>query len=234
MDARLLVDSRWMVSEAFGLGEVPREPLVTIAGVSLEVQEGDKGKEKWGVLSFVEPWAKPLKVNRTHQKALILMFGAETDAWRGKRISLYAMSGVFFGKRSTAVRIKGSPDIKEAKSFQVKKFGGGRDTYSLVPIGAAPAAAPPPAPAPVPPAAPAPAATAATSSPPPAPAPPSNSGEPTELEKMLARIAEATETTHLEALVPAIKQLPKADQLQLKKAYADRRDQLAGGAAGAA
>lgn len=143
MDARLLVQSKWMVSESFGVGPVPKEPLVTIVTVKIEEQEGDKGKENWGVLFFAEPWAKPLKVNRTHQRALILMFGNETDAWSGKQISLYAMVGTFFGKRQTAVRIKGSPSLKTAVSFQVKKFGGGKDTYDLVPIkGGAKAAAP--------------------------------------------------------------------------------------------
>ncbi len=136
MNALLLVDSKFMVSERFGVGDVPKEPVVTIVDTKLEVQEGDKGKEKWGILYFAEPWAKPLKVNRTHQKALILMFGEETQAWNGKRIGLYAMRGTFFGKQSTAVRIKGSPDIKAPLSFTVKKFGGGKDTYDLKPMGA--------------------------------------------------------------------------------------------------
>lgn len=147
MDARLLVSSKFMVSETFGLGDVPKEPLVTIAKVALEEQEGDKGKERWGLLYFKEPWARPLKVNRTHQRALIEMFGPETDQWLGKRIGLYAMAGTFFGKRQTAVRIRGSPDLKAPVSFQVKKFGGGKDTYDLVPMGVGkPAKEPPPDP----------------------------------------------------------------------------------------
>lgn len=135
MDARLLVSSKFMVSETFGLGEVPKEPLVTIADVTLEEQEGDRGRERWGLLYFREPWAKPLKINRTHQRALMLMFGNETEGWKGKRIALRAVAGVFFGKRQTAVRIFGSPDIETAVSFQVRKFGGGSDTYDLRPLG---------------------------------------------------------------------------------------------------
>lgn len=140
MDARLLVSSKYMVSESFGLGDVPKEPVVTIASVSLADEEGDKGKERWGLLHFKEPWAKPLKINRTHQRALLLMFNPEGDydtgRWVGKRIGLRAIWGVYFGKRQTAVRIAGSPDISKPVSFQVKKFGGGKDTYTLVPLGA--------------------------------------------------------------------------------------------------
>lgn len=146
MDARLLVTGKFMVSESFGLGEIPKEPLVTIVKVTREEQEGDKGKEKWGILFFAEPWALPLKINRTHQRALLTMFNGsndfETDRWLGKQIQLYAMVGTFFGKRQTAVRIKGSPSLKTAVSFQVKKFGGGKDTYDLVPIKAGAKATP--------------------------------------------------------------------------------------------
>jgi hypothetical protein len=137
MDARLLVSSKWMVSEQFGIGDVPKEPVVTIADVKIEEQEGDKGKERWGILYFSEPYAKPLKVNRTHQKALILMFGGETNDWKGKKIGLRGVAGVYFGKRQTAVRIFGSPHISEPCSFSVKKFGGGSDVYDLKPIGQA-------------------------------------------------------------------------------------------------
>lgn len=133
MDAHLLVRSKFMVSREFGTLEIPKEPLVTIETVTKpsEEEEATKG---WWLLTFREPWAKPLKIITTHQQALILMFGEDTNTWTGKRIGLFAMVGVFFKKRQTAVRIKGSPDIKEPCSFSVRKWGGGRDTYSLVPM----------------------------------------------------------------------------------------------------
>ncbi len=132
MDARLLVETKMMKAEQFGLKDVPKEPLVTIAKVTIEPQKGSK--ETWGILYFKESWAKPLKINRTHQKALMAMFGFETDAWCGKRIGLFAKPGIYFNERGVAVRIKGSPDIKQACSFSVKRFGGGDDTYDLVPM----------------------------------------------------------------------------------------------------
>lgn len=149
MDAQLLVESKMMVAATFGLDGIPKEPLVTIASAGREEQQKDKkGKaERWGILRFREPWAKPLKVNATSRKALILMFGGETDAWVGKRIGLFALPGIYFGEPGVAVRIKGSPDIKEACSFQVRKYGGGTDTYNLIVMGgggSATAAAPKP------------------------------------------------------------------------------------------
>lgn len=146
MNALLLVRSKFMVSHEFGSGDIPREPLVTIAAVTTPAERDETTKD-WWLITFAEPWAKPLKVNRTHQQALILMFGTETDGWRGKRIGLRAVAGTFFGRRQTAVRIKGSPDIAAPCSFSVRKFGGGTDTYDLVPMaapGAKSAATPPP------------------------------------------------------------------------------------------
>lgn len=140
MDARLLVEPKFMKSERFGLGDVPKEPLVTIAKVKTLPQKGDRGEdETWGLLYFKEPWARPLKVIPTTLRCLLAMFNPEgdyeSDRWIGKRLLLYAMPGVFFGKRGTAVRIKGSPDIRQTISVSVKKFGGGSDVYNLQPIG---------------------------------------------------------------------------------------------------
>jgi hypothetical protein len=140
MDANLLVRSKFMVSREFGTGDIPREPMPTIAGVTKPL-EADEATRDWWLVTFAESWAKPLKVNTTHQQALILMFGPETDRWKGKRIGLFAMVGEFFKKRQTAVRIKGSPDITAPCSFSVRKWGGGRDTYDLIPLGAGAASA---------------------------------------------------------------------------------------------
>ncbi len=145
MDARLLVRSKFMVSHEFGSGDIPKEPLVTIADV-IKPSEQDETTKDWWLITFREPWAKPLKVNRTHQQALILMFGGTTEGWRDKRIGLYPLAGTFFGRRQTAVRIKGSPDIKAPASFQVRKFGGGKDTYNLEVMPSPGATAPRPTP----------------------------------------------------------------------------------------
>lgn len=130
MDARLLVESKYLRSETFGI-DLPKEPMLTIAKVELAEGQGDSEKERWGLLYWRETNAKPLKVNRTHQKCLIAMFGNETDNWHGKRLSLYAMRGKWFGQEGTAVRIKGSPDLKENVSVEIKE-GRGKSAKSKV------------------------------------------------------------------------------------------------------
>lgn len=133
MDADRLVDSKMMKAATFGYDGIPKEPLVTIAEVRLERQRGSK--ESWGILEFREPWAKPYKVNATAKAALKLMFGKETDNWIGKRIQLYGKPGTYFGEQGLAVRIKGSPDIREAMSFEVREGTRGKVTYTLQPLG---------------------------------------------------------------------------------------------------
>ena len=69
---------------------------------------------------YGEPFAKPLKMNRHSQKCCIAMFGKETDNWIGKRLTLYAKEGTYFGERGTAVRIQGSPDLAAPISVEVR------------------------------------------------------------------------------------------------------------------
>ena len=200
MNAAELIPSKWMVAAEFGLKNIPREPLVTIA--SVQIEEAD-GSEQWPIIRWREPWAKPYKVNATARKALVAMFGTETDHWVGKRLVLFGLPGVYFGEHGVAVRIKGSPDLREEKTITVKKFGGKKkDTYKLVPIAlkgqaqearpvqprAEPAAAPAPAasskpPEPAPPQPdprpdPAPAAADAPQAPPPPKTPPQPAFDP--------------------------------------------------------
>jgi hypothetical protein len=138
VNAHELVESKWLVAEEFGLNGIPREPRVTIK----DVRKQKVGKENWGVLHFAEEWAKPLKINTTSKRALILMFGEETTAWHGKRLDLFAKPGNYPKGKKVAVRIKGSPDIAHALSFSVQAFGGGEDVYDLMPSGAPKAATP--------------------------------------------------------------------------------------------
>jgi hypothetical protein len=131
MNASELVESKFMVAEQFGRKGIAKEPRVTIKDVRIEKQAG----ENWGLVYFEEEWARPLKVNRTHQRALILMFGEETRAWHGKQVDLTVKFGNFPNGKRTAVRIKGSPTLTRTLSFTVRKFGRGEDVYNLIPTG---------------------------------------------------------------------------------------------------
>lgn len=155
MDARLLIESKYMKSATFGVGDVPKEPVVTIDRIEPIEEEGDNGAERWWMLYFREPYAKPLKAIPTTVRCLIAMFGGDTDGWVGKRIQLFAMPGVWFGEAGTAVRIKAG-DIKAAISVPIKMRGGKgkkkKQIYEIKPLpdartgapaaGAAKAAAP--------------------------------------------------------------------------------------------
>lgn len=133
MNPNELVESKWMIAEEFGLKNIPKEPRVTIKDVRVQKVGG---KENWGVIHFREDWAKPLKVNTTSKRALMLMFSeTDTNLWIGKRIDLYAKPGNYPKGKRVAVRIKGSPDITQAISFSVQAFGGGEDVYNLLPSG---------------------------------------------------------------------------------------------------
>lgn len=65
------------------------------------------------VLVYFEETPKPLKLNATNVKALILRFGSvNVEDWAGGRIPLHAEEGVYFGQAGYAVRI---PDVDREK-----------------------------------------------------------------------------------------------------------------------
>lgn len=126
-----LIESKYMVAEDFGRNGIPDEPRVTIKRVE------EKDGRGWALLHFKEKWAKPLKVNATHRRALSIMFSADDwREWYDKQIDLRVVRGNFPNGKTTAVRIKGSPSLKQTYSFEVQKFGGGKDSYTLIPTGA--------------------------------------------------------------------------------------------------
>lgn len=125
-----LIESKYMVAEDFGRNGIPDEPRVTIK--SVEAKDG----RGWALLHFKEKWAKPLKVNATHRRALSIMFSADDwREWYDKQIDLRVIRGSFPNGKTTAVRIKGSPLLKQTYAFEVQKFGGGKDSYTLIPTG---------------------------------------------------------------------------------------------------
>lgn len=128
-----LIPSKYMVAEDFGHDGVPLEPRATIA----RIEQKDDGRG-WPLLHFKEKWAKPLRINATHRRALCLMFADDDwDKWVGKRIDFRVVRGNFPQGKTTAVRIKGSPDITRTFTFEVQKFGSrDKDHYTLVPTGA--------------------------------------------------------------------------------------------------
>lgn len=117
MDVALLHPSRFLKSaELKG-----KDTTFTITGIQLEELEDENGKKKTkGIVSFKET-PKLLVINRTNSDCIKGMFGRETDNWIGKRVTLYPAPFFdnFTKEHTTAIRVKGSPDIKEATTITV-------------------------------------------------------------------------------------------------------------------
>jgi hypothetical protein len=92
-----------------------RPVTLTIAGVEIESmpdKKGKNGEKKKGILSFRERELQ-LVLNKTNGECLRGMFGRKTGAWVGKRVTLYPKMVDAFGSQELAIRILGSPDLKE-------------------------------------------------------------------------------------------------------------------------
>jgi hypothetical protein len=95
-----------------------RDVTLTIGGVKLEELDGAKGKETKAILAFRET-PKQLVLNKTNGLSLKAMFGRETDAWVGKRVTLYPAE-IKFEDSDLAIRVRGSPDLTANVTFELK------------------------------------------------------------------------------------------------------------------
>src|SRR5688500_5095775 len=93
---------------------------VTLAIRAVRSEEID-GKPK-AILGF-EGTKKEMVMNRTNAEALKLMFGRETDDWFGKRVTIYpaTIADPFNGGTTTAIRVRGSPDITKPANATVQR-----------------------------------------------------------------------------------------------------------------
>lgn len=115
MDFDKLFPGRFLKAGQFAGKDV----TLTLSKVVLEQLEGGaKGTETKAIVSFVE---RPLQLvlNKTNALALKAMFGRETDAWIGKRVTLYPEAIEFEGN-DLAIRVRGSPDLPAALTFELK------------------------------------------------------------------------------------------------------------------
>lgn len=87
---------------------------LTIAAVTLEELEGDKGKQVKGLVAF-EKTEKQLALNKTNGICIKEMFGKKVQTWVGKRITLMPASW----NGDDAIRIYGSPDIEAEREITV-------------------------------------------------------------------------------------------------------------------
>jgi len=138
MHADLLHPSRFLKSAEFN----GRDVTYTIAEVALEeLERDDNSKETKGIVAFRET-SKLLLLNRTNSTCLKEMFGVETDAWKGKRVTFFPFPMVdpFTKKPITAIRLRGSPDLKAPVGVSIKLRKRKAQTMTMQITGAASAA----------------------------------------------------------------------------------------------
>lgn len=95
-----------------------RDVTLKIKGVKIETLQGDKGEEVKGILSF-EATTKQLVLNKTNGLCLKALFGRDTSAWIGKRVTFWP-APIDFGDAEIAIRVRGSPDIPADVEFELK------------------------------------------------------------------------------------------------------------------
>lgn len=100
-----------------------KEPTLTIQSVAMETIEEDlkaKTTEVKGLIQFSEQ-PKGWLMNVTNATCLAAMFGDDTTAWVGKRVTLRGEKVLAFGDWTIGIRVKGSPDLAAAKSITLKQ-----------------------------------------------------------------------------------------------------------------
>lgn len=93
---------------------------LTIKDVTLEELPSDHGPDQVrGILSFKER-PMQLALNKTNGICLRKMFGKKPAEWVGKRVTFVPEMDKFGPEPVDAIRIKGSPDITEDMSVEIK------------------------------------------------------------------------------------------------------------------
>lgn len=115
MNAKLLNPGNY-----YSAADFTGEPTVEIVDVKLEDVEDEKNKVKRKGSITLKGIDKPWLCNVTNTKCLVAMFGDETDAWRGKRVTLVPERVMSFGEWVLGVRIKGSPDIAAPVNVSIR------------------------------------------------------------------------------------------------------------------
>lgn len=111
-DFRSLYDSNWLY--AFDLKG--REVTVTIREVKAVKVKNSEKEERKPVVYFKESHdARGLVLCKTNGKTIASMYGNMTEAWVGKRVTLFAANVDAFGKTVEAIRIRPLIPQKSAK-----------------------------------------------------------------------------------------------------------------------
>lgn len=91
-----------------------REVTVEIARVSAGQIIGDGGKKSKKPVCYFKGKDKPLALNVTNCKTIAAMYGINTDAWVGKRVTIFPTTTDFGGKTVDCIRVR--PGIPRGKA----------------------------------------------------------------------------------------------------------------------
>jgi hypothetical protein len=97
-----------------------KQPTLTIKGAKPCTMENDKGSEVTKPLVSFKEIDRGWVLCKTNALCLAAMFGDETTAWTGKRVTLHAVEVQVGKKRELGIRILGSPDIKTPIPVEIK------------------------------------------------------------------------------------------------------------------
>lgn len=134
LDFDQLFPARFLKAGQFGGKDV----TLQISKVTLEELPGKNGPEMRGILSF-EKTPKQLVLNKTNGLSLKAMFGRDTGAWVGKRVTFYP-APIQFEDNDLAIRVRGSPDIAANVTFELKLARKKPRSVTLLKTGGKPAA----------------------------------------------------------------------------------------------
>jgi hypothetical protein len=101
-----------------------KDVTLTIDHVELEILPGEKGEEVKAILHFRErtKLGHPCQhvPSKTNGECIKAMFGKNLNDWNGKRVTFYPTTDKLGKETVDAIRVRGSPDIKETFTFSLK------------------------------------------------------------------------------------------------------------------
>lgn len=108
--------SRFLKADMLGSKKVTLT-IKAIFGEDLLTAE-EETKPEW-IVQFQE---RPIEwvMNRTNAFCLYRIFGGDPHTWIGRKITLYAQPGTWFGEKGEAIRVYGSPELEEDLPITLK------------------------------------------------------------------------------------------------------------------
>lgn len=108
---------------------VGKEPTLTIERVVLEKVEsmkptddegGGKVKDRWVVYFKESRGGRGWLLNRTNAECIRELWGRNVEDWVGHRVTIHSMPVRVGPKMEPGIRVKGSPELTEPRTFDLR------------------------------------------------------------------------------------------------------------------